>query len=100
MDFSADLGFFYADFGVSAVRTPAGGGAPSAPELVILDQPGMAVLGGDVVATDYALRYRVTSFPVVRRGDTFQIGSVTYTAREAGQPTLDGLECTVPLAKA
>jgi hypothetical protein len=36
MDFSADLGFFYADFGVSAVRTPAGGGAPSAPELVIL----------------------------------------------------------------
>ncbi|MCB1955217.1 MAG: hypothetical protein H6948_16135 [Zoogloeaceae bacterium] len=99
MDFTADLDAFYADFGVPAVRTPSGGGSASAPMLVILDLPGVVVLGGDVIATDYALRYRATSFSGVRRGDVFEIGGVTYSAREAGQATLDGLECTVPLAR-
>lgn len=99
MDFAADLSIFYADFGLTVTHTPTGGGA-SAVGLAIFDQPGMALIGGEVLSTDYSLRYPFETFPVVKRGDTFLIGAITYTAREAAQPaSVDGLEYIVPLAK-
>lgn len=100
MDFADDLPFFYAEFGVEVTHTPKAGGASSPPELALHDQPGMTMIGGDILATDHSLRYPLATFPVVRKGDTFLIAGVTYTARENAQPLQDGLEYTVPLAKA
>lgn len=98
MIFSPDLPAFYADFGVTAAHTPAGGGFVTT-ALAILDQPGTEIVGGEILATDYTLRYPAASFPAVGRGDTFLVAAVTYTAREAAQPLLDGLEMIVPLAR-
>ena len=99
MDLSSDLSILYADFGVTVTHTPTGGGA-SAAGLAIFDQPGMTLIGGEVLATDYSLRYPAATFPSVKRGDTFLVGAITYTAREAAQPaSVDGLEYIVPLAK-
>lgn len=99
MDFAGDIDLQYADFGVEAVCTPAAGGAALPPVLVLFDQPGMAVIGDSVLATDYALRYRSSALPPVRRGDAFVIAGVRYTARESATPVLDGLEHMVPLGK-
>lgn len=99
MDFSADLAALYADFSVIAAHTPAAGGITIYAE-AILDQPGQTIIGGDIIATDYSLRYPAASFPAVHRGDTFLIAGTTYTAREAAQPLLDGLEHIAPLARA
>lgn len=99
MDFSPDLPAYYADFGVTTVHTPAGGGSATT-ALAILDQPGTTLIGGEILATDYTLRYPAASFPAIKRGDTLVIGGVTFTARESAQPLLDGLEHIVPLASA
>ncbi len=98
MDLSTDLAAMYADFGVSASHTPNAGGQVTT-ALAILDEPGMDVIGGDVIATDYSLRFPTASFPAVKRMDTFTINGVTFTAREDAQPLQDGLEQIVPLAK-
>ena len=99
MDLSSDLSILYADFGITVTHTPTGGGA-SVIGTAIFDQPGMTLIGGEVLATDYSLRYPALTFPTVKRGDTFLIGAITYTAREASQPaSVDGLENIVPLAK-
>lgn len=99
MDFAADLALFYDEFAVDATHTPNGGGAVTAGK-VILDEPGQVVFGGEIVATEFSLRFPAATFPSVRRGDAFAIGSRNFTAREDAQPTLDGLERMVPLAKA
>lgn len=98
MDFSADLSLFYIDFTVDVIHTPKVGGASTSLK-AFHDQPGLTIIGGDVLATDHTLRFQTASLPVVRKGDTFQIGAVTYTARENAQPLTDGLELTVPLAR-
>jgi hypothetical protein len=98
MDFTADLPSYYADFGADATHTAAVGGAVTAGQ-VILDQPGQTLIGGEILATDYSLRYPAATFPAVKRGDTFLVGGITYTAREAAQPLLDGLEHIVPLSR-
>ncbi len=99
MDFSPDLPALYADFGDSTAHTPAGGGATTT-ALAILDQPGTTLIGGEILATDYTLRYPAASFPAIKRGDSIVISGTTYTARESAQPLLDGLEHIVPLARA
>ncbi|MDT3708169.1 MAG: hypothetical protein ROZ09_15210 [Thiobacillus sp.] len=97
MDFS-DLSPFYADFGEQVTHTPLVGTPASGQAL--FDRPGTAIVGGEILATDYALRYPATTFQAVKRGDQFTIGGVSYTARESAQPaTLDGLEHIVPLAR-
>lgn len=93
MDLSGDLAAFYADFGVTALHN----GATSA--IVILDQPGQDIIGGEVIATDYSIRFPTASFPPVKRLDTFLIDGVTYMAREDAQPLQDGLEMIVPLSR-
>lgn len=99
MDFAADLPLFYADFGVEVTHTPKGGGSATS-NLALHDQPGLTVLGGDVIATDHGLRYPAASFPFIRKGDSLVVASVSYIARENAQPTRRGDEMTVPLAKA
>lgn len=98
MDFSGDLSAFYADFGVSVSHTPNAGGQVTT-AIAILDEPGQEVIGGDILATDYSLRFPASSFPAVKRGDAFTINGATFTAREDAQPLQDGLERIVPLAK-
>lgn len=98
MNFSADLAALYADFGVAATHTAAGGGATTT-AMAILDQPGQAVIGGDLIATDYSLRFPTASFPAVKRGDTIVVAGIAYTAREDAQPMLDGLEMLCPLKR-
>lgn len=99
MNLSTDLALFYGEFAVDATRTPNGGGPVTAGK-AILDEPGQVIAGGEVIATDFGLRYPAATFPNVKRGDAFAIGSRNFTAREDDQPTLDGLERMVPLAKA
>ncbi len=99
MDFASDLSLFYLDFGVEVTLTPKGGGASST-GLALHDLPGVTVLGGEVLATDHTLRFLAAAFPTIRKGDTFKIGAVSYTARENAQPLQDGLEYTVPLVRA
>lgn len=97
MDFS-DLSPFYSDFAVAVTHTPLVGVAVT--KQAIFDAPGTALIGGEMLATDYSLRYPVTTFQDVKRGDQFTIGGLTYTARESAQPvSIDGLEHIVPLAK-
>jgi hypothetical protein len=99
MDFTADLPLFYADFGQFVTHHPAAGGYDTVGR-AILDLPGMVLIGGEQLATDYGLRYPAATFPAVKRGDTFTVGAVVYTAREAAQPIgVDGLEHAVPLAR-
>lgn len=97
MDLS-DLAPFYADFAVTVTHTPLVGSPVTA--LAIFDQPGTTLIGGEILATDYSLRYPVTTFQAVKRGDAFSIGGATYSARESAQPaSIDGLEHIVPLAR-
>jgi hypothetical protein len=99
MNFAADIGFFYVDFGVKAMHTPRAGGIQSS-GLVLFDQPGMTLVAGDVLATDLAIRFPTETFPSVRKDDRFEINGMTYIARENAQPVDDGLEYTVPLKRA
>jgi hypothetical protein len=99
LDLASDLDILYADFGVLVVHTPQGGVA-SAPALALFDQPGTEILGGQLLATDYALRFPAAAFPNVRRGALFTIAGGSYKARESAQPTtIDGLEHIVPLER-
>lgn len=98
MDLS-DLAPLYADFSVTVIHTPLVG-SPRTGQ-AIFDAPGTTLIGGEILATDYSLRYPVTTFQAVKRGDAFTIAGAGYTARESAQPaTIDGLEHIVPLAKA
>jgi hypothetical protein len=93
-----DLAPFYADFAVTVTHTPLVGSPASGSAL--FDQPGTTIIGGEILATDYSLRYPTATFQAVTRGDSFSIGAATYTARESAQPaTIDGLEQIVPLAR-
>lgn len=98
MDLTNDLRIIYADWpAVDVLWEPKTG--QGAVGRAILDQPGTVLLGGEVLATDYGLRYPAGNFPNVKKGDSFTIGASIYIARENAQPVLDGLEHIVPLAK-
>ncbi len=99
MNPAADLPLMYADFGQSATLHPLAGGADTV-GVAILDQPGTALIGGEILATDYSIRFPAVTFPTVHRGDQFIVGGVTYTAREGAQPaSIDGAERIVPLSR-
>ena len=91
-----DIDLLYADFGVDVTHTPAGGGPTTAKAM--FDRPGTVLVGGEMLATDYSVRFPVAAFQTVKRGDRFVIGGTTYLARENSQPAdIDGLESIVPL---
>jgi len=98
MDFD-DLSLAYADAAATVTHNPASGGTATA-GLAFFDQPGSALIGGEMLATDYSLRYPAATFPAVKRGDTVTIATVVYTVRENPQPaSIDGLELIVPLSR-
>lgn len=89
----------YQRLGQSATFSHAGG-VPVAVQ-VVFDQPGGNGLGGMQLSVDPVVRLQAASAPLgVSRGDQFVIGGVTWKAREAGLPLLDGAELQVPLARA
>jgi len=94
----AELDVFYDAFGVEATHRPAAGGPPTT-VLVIHDEPGNQILGGEVFMTEPSLRYRTSTLPRAEKGDRFTLGRTEYIAREAAQNLKDGLEHLVPLAK-
>lgn len=98
MNFLSDLAIFYADFGVDVTLTRLAGGA-TVPGLAIFDQPGVEVIGGEVLATDYTVRFQRATFGAVLRGDTFLIAGALYTVREQAQPLADALESVAPLSR-
>lgn len=98
MDFLSDLAILYADFGVDVTLTRLAGGAPVS-GLAIFDQPGIEVIGGEVLATDYTLRFPRATFGAVLRGDTFVISGATYAVREQAQPLADAAESVAPLSR-
>jgi hypothetical protein len=98
MDFAADLPIFYADFGQPVTLHRALGGTVVG--RAIFDLPSTMLTGGEVLATDYSLRYPAAMFANVLRGDVFAVAGVNYTVREAPQfSSFDGIEVIVPLAK-
>lgn len=99
MDFTADLAIFYSDFGQPATLKPQGGGA-AVTGAAILDLPGTTVVDGQLIATDYSLRFPIATFPAIKRGDTVVVAGASYTVREGAQLIgVDGLEAIVALAK-
>lgn len=99
MNFADDLKHFYTDFAVEATLIAPRFAAPVIGQ-ALLDQPGTALIGGEVLATDYSLRYPAATFGDVRRGDLFKISGASYRARQGAQPDgIDGLEHIVPLER-
>lgn len=100
MNFANDIPLLYADFGLKLTHRPLAGGS-STTDFVIVDKPGLTVLGGDVIASDLSLRYPASRFPLVKRGDVFVNPAnlaESYTAREQAQAaTVEGDEYIVPL---
>lgn len=93
-----DVSLFYADLAARVIHQPLAGNPRQGDAL--FDQPGTTIIGGEILATDYSLRYPVVTFQPVKRGDLFLIGATLYTARENAQPaSIDGLEHIVPLAR-
>lgn len=98
MDFTDDLRLLYADWpAIDAQWIPQTG--PSVSDRAIHDHPGNIVLAGEALTTEHTLRYPLSSFPAVKQGDTFVIDGQSYITTDAPLSTLDGLECTVPLAR-
>lgn len=99
MNPSSELRLFYSGWPATDVTwTPKNGASKT--ERAILDQPSQVILNGEVVATDYGLRYPASNFPNVRKGDSFFVKNVgTFTASEHAQSSVDGLENTVSLAR-
>ena len=96
--FTAMLPALYARLGDDALFSHAGG-TPVAIK-VLHDKPGGNGIDGMMLSIDPVVRLQTTSAPLgVARGDTFTVDGVTWKAREAGLPLLDGAELQVPLAK-
>jgi hypothetical protein len=89
----------YAATAQTVTWTPAATGVP-VDGLAQFNGPGSVIVGGEMLATDYGLRFAASTFPAVKRGDAFTVDGVGYVARESAQPLLDGAEMHVPLAKA
>ena len=78
MALSEDLAVFLNDFGVSVT-------AGSITGIGLLDMPGMEVLGGMVVVTDYSLTVRTSEFGDLQFNDAITVAGVSYQVREARQ---------------
>ena len=99
MDIAHDLTLLYAGWPAQAVVwIPRSGQGCTG--RAIFDAPGTTILGAEIVAADAMLHYPTASFPAVRRGDRFVIGSQDWVAREDAQPSQDSAESSVPLERA
>jgi hypothetical protein len=92
MALSEDLSAFLNDFGVSVT-------AGSTTGIGLLDMPGMEVLGGMVVVTDYSLTVRTSEFGSLQFNDAITVAGVSYQVRE-GRQLDDGAFTELLLIKA
>lgn len=97
--FTRHLGTLYKRLGTVAAFTPAGGAPLPDPVRVIFDTPGGVGLDGEQQMLAPVVRLQTSEVAAVPRGSLFVIDGVTWKAREAGLPLLDGAELQVPLAK-
>ena len=99
MDDLYALRMFYADWPATTVRHEPAVGVPSEGR-AIFDQPGSAILGGDVITTEPALHWPRTAFSNVKRGDVFVVDGKRYRVSQPPQPSVDGDEYSAPLERA
>ncbi|HMV62708.1 MAG TPA: hypothetical protein PKE01_05205 [Rhodocyclaceae bacterium] len=97
MNLSGVVSCVHGVFGETVTLRPASGGRPLTGR-ARLQQPTHDILG-NLVATDYALRYPVATFPNVQKGDRITIGRTDYLVRDVPQHLPDGLEAIAPLSK-
>lgn len=92
--FTEDLGAFFAtgDFAVPAVF-----GALTAE--VLLDAPDEELLGGEVLSTEYAIRYRAGQLTGLTRGSSITVNGINYTVRQV-RATDDGALMRATLTRA
>lgn len=76
--FTEDMDVLFGDFAVTATF-----GAQTAN--VIFDMPDQAILGDMQITTEYAITFKATDFPALKRGDTINISSIAYSVREVTQ---------------
>jgi hypothetical protein len=96
-------GFKAAGMTVPAAWTPSGGG-PQQTADVIFRARGEDPLGGDAIATAYAILYPATKFVGLKRGETVIINGGAYTGvsfkvREEPKAELDGSRMRAMLEK-
>lgn len=95
MSFAApSLSALYASLGEAVTLTPVAGSPVSGRG--VFDRAGKPVFG-EVMASEPSLRYAVTTFPAVVRGDVFTIGGAQWRVRQAPRLLLDGSEAEVLL---
>ena len=82
MAFAEDLDAFVEDFGVDVSSGIHTGKA-------ILNTPGMVAAGGEVLTTDYTLRYVTATFPGLVYGTAITVDGVAYTVNHT-LPVGDG----------
>lgn len=93
---AADLATLYDVADGLAVQATAG--MASAP--VHFRQGDVPLFGGERIGADYTMRYRVSDFGMLARGDAVVIGGATYHVIEPPQLTPSGAERVARLRKA
>ena len=89
-----DLSALYASLGEVVTLTPVSGSPVTGRGT--FDCAGKSVFG-EVMASEPSLRYPVSVFPAVARGDVFTIGGTQWRVRQAPRPLFDGAEVEVLL---
>lgn len=98
MAFAEDLSLFFStqDFAVTASRTPAGGGAAAAGDVMLdlgdIESDGLVIEGP-------SLAVPASTWPTLRQGDTIVANAVSYIARTV-VAQFDGAVLRVQLARA
>jgi hypothetical protein len=96
--FTDIVGPIYDLVGQTVTHTPAATGVP-VDGLAQFNSPGSTLIG-DMLATEYSLRFPTATFQNVKRGDAFTVDGADYIARESPHRLNDGAEMFVPLSKA
>ena len=81
--------FDRAGFLTEAVWKPSAGG-PAQSSKVRFRSPTDSVLGGEVLATDYSIRYPAVKFVGLKRDEILTIKGFKYAVRESPASNLDG----------
>lgn len=100
--FAEDADFFLADFGSPTTWAPANG--QERVGLMVLDQPGQAIDGGDVQSNEYQCTYATSQWPGLRRGHELRIDGPegqgrTFRLRHDPRANEDGVFSTAALTK-
>ena len=80
IDTTSDIAAMLADFGQACTWAAAPGGARTAN--AIFNAPGVDLLGGQIISTDYEITYAVADLPGLASGAQLSIGGAAYQVRE------------------